>query len=73
MKRRTKKILVNEPMALGAIKFDDLDDEAEDLDSLSSDAKSRRFKDLRKRNHNSFTAIHFRHLSKNPRGRDLSS
>jgi hypothetical protein len=70
MKRRTKKMLINQPTGLESIELDDLDEgDNGDWDTRITGAKSGHFQGLKRKAHDNVSALHFRHSSKNSRGR----
>jgi hypothetical protein len=63
MKRRSKKVLINQPTGLESLVLEDIDDsEPGDWATNLSNPKDHRIKSLRKRSHNNLSGINFRHF-----------
>jgi hypothetical protein len=70
MRRRTKKVIINQPTGVHYIQFDEFNvGSYGDWETDISGPKTSRLKGLKKRNHDRFSVINFRHSNKDPRGR----
>jgi hypothetical protein len=70
MKRRMKKILINQPTGLENIELDDLDESDNgEWDTKITGARSRHFQGLRRKDHDNVSALHFRHSHKHSGGK----
>jgi hypothetical protein len=64
MKRRMKKAIINQPMGINNIEFDDFDADSYNLRQANAyDPKMHRFKNLKK-DHNHSAALHQKHSHK---------
>jgi hypothetical protein len=69
MKRRTKKILINQPTDLDDIELYDIDDGGSGWDTDVSGARGHKSKGLKKTHH--LSGMQIRHFNKHSKGRGI--